>query len=351
MARLKVRTRRLLLGLVWLGSVTHVHAEDDKELRFYASLRTQAESVRAGQSQYMDDYAALRDAYSRVGIEAEHALASGTELFARVEAPFDTANLEFRDPYDQGGSGRAHGASLRLALVGIKGVAGQVVAGQQWLPYYNAIAAPVDMFSSYYSGFATYTLTRAADTLAYYSPTFGCFSFSASYSGAGGNRRSTSRIDDRRIQLTGSYALGEARLSVGVDDRGDAGYGRNRLYGAAISRTLGPFQLAAKYEYFDSGDKAPGHFASNGNRAVNLFGSYTAGRNTFKLMLADVETYGGKVLHLGVDHQYTAALKLFAEFYREEKTASVTIKRGGLSDFDARIEGGQAFLLGARYDF
>jgi len=326
-------------------------AADENGLDFYASLRAQLESVHANQSAHMDSYNAFRDAYSRVGIKAGHTLAGGARLFAQVEVPFDSANLEFRDPYDQGGSGRADGQSLRLALAGISGDAGKVMFGQQWLPYYNAIAAPVDMFSSYYSGFATYTLTRAADTLAYYSPTFGGFSFAASYSGAGGNRRSTSRIDDRRIQLTGSYALGETLLSVGMDDRGDAGYGRNRLYGAAISRTLGPFQLAAKYEYFDSGDKTPGHFASDGNRAVNLFGSYTVGRNTFKLMLADVETYGGKVLHLGVDHQHTAALKLFAEFYREEKTASVTIKRGGLSDFDARIEGGQVFLLGARYDF
>src|SRR5690606_27012334 len=135
MGRTSVHCRRLLFGLLGLGGMALAHAEDDKEIRVYASLRTQAESVRAGQSQYMDDYTAVRDAYSRVGIEAEHALASGTELFARVEVPFDTANLAFRDPYDQGGSGRAHGASLRLALLGIKGVAGQVVAGQQWLPY------------------------------------------------------------------------------------------------------------------------------------------------------------------------------------------------------------------------
>ena len=41
-----------------------------------------------------------------------------------------------------------------------------------WMPYYNAIAYPVDMFSSYYSGFATYTTFRQGDTISYYTPSF-----------------------------------------------------------------------------------------------------------------------------------------------------------------------------------
>jgi len=62
MARTSVHYRRLLFGLLGLGGMALAHAEDDKEIRVYASLRTQAESVRAGQSQYMDDYTAVRDA-------------------------------------------------------------------------------------------------------------------------------------------------------------------------------------------------------------------------------------------------------------------------------------------------
>src|SRR5690606_37626438 len=104
-------------------------------------------------------------------------------------------------------------------------------------------------------------------------------------------------------------------------------------------------------EFFDTGNQSSGSFASDGNRAVNLFASYAAGQNTFKLMLANVERYGGNVLHLGFDHQYSKAFKIFAEFYREDETAAITIKRGGLSDYDGRIEGGRVFLVGGRYDF
>ena len=328
-----------------------VQAEETTSVEFYASLRTQVESVRANHSAFMHSYSGVRDAFSRVGIKASHHLDGNSQLFAQIEVPVDIANVALRDPYDQGGSGQSSGQHLRLALAGLKSDAGQLMIGQQWLPYYNAVVAPVDMFSSYYSGFSTYTVFRIADTVAYYSPTRHGFSFATSWSSADGNHRSTSRIDARRIQLTGSYTAGHSQLSIGMDDRGEDGYGRNRLYGISASHTAGPFYIALKYEYFDTGNKTPGSFASDGNQAINLFGSYTAGKNTYKLMLADVEAYGGHVLHLGIDHQYNPSLKLFAEFYREDETATITVRRGGLSDYDARIGGGRALLAGMRYDF
>ena len=328
-----------------------VQAEETTSVEFYASLRTQVESVRARHSQFMNNYSGMRDAFSRIGIKASHDLGSGNQIFAQLEVPVDSANLEFRDPYDQGGSGRSSGQHLRLALAGLRSDAGQLVVGQQWLPYYNAVAAPVDRFSSYYSGFSTYTVFRVANTVAYYSPALHGFSFAASWSAARGNLSSTSRIDARRVQLTGSYAIGNTQFTAGMDDRGDAGYGRNRLYGISASHTAGPFYVALKYEYFDTGNKIPGSFASDGNHAVNLFGSYTVGRNTFKLMLADVDAYGGNIMHLGIDHQYRPDLKLFAEFYREDETATITARSGGLSDYDTRIGGGRAVIAGIRYDF
>ena len=55
---------------------------------------------------------------------------------------------------------------IHIAKVGLKGEFGDLSVGQMWMPYYNAIAYPVDMFSSYYSGFTTYTTFRKGDTLA-----------------------------------------------------------------------------------------------------------------------------------------------------------------------------------------
>ncbi len=329
----------------------HAHADDTEGLSLYGSLRTQVESVAPDRSGSFHRYEALRDAYSRFGIQAAHSVNEQLTLFGQVEVPLDTANLRVRDPYDQGGAGRSNGERFRLALLGARTPLGTLTYGQQWMPYYNAIAAPVDMFSSYYSGFATYTVFRVRQTLAYVSPELHGLSFAFAHADANGNRRSTSRIDDKRIQASATYVFNDTRIALGMADRGDAGYGRNRLYGLAISQRLGALYLAAKYETFDTGTKAAGSFARDGNEAINLFASYTIGKNTIKAMLAKVHNYGEKIIHLGVDHQYSDRLKFFAEYYHEQETAAITDERGGLADFDGSIRGGRAFLTGLRYDF
>lgn len=318
---------------------------------FYASLRTQVEAVDPDRNERLDRYAGMRDAYSRVGVKFEHPLSDGLALTGQLELPVDSANFRMRDPYDQGDAGRPHGERLRLAHLGLRSRVGTFTYGQQWMPYYNAIAAPVDMFSTYYSGFATYTVFRVAQTLAYSTPEVAGFSLSAGYTGSSGNARSTSRIDARRRQLAATYRFGDTRLAAGIDDRGDAGYGRNRLFGLSASHQAGNLYLAAKFERFDSGNRQPGSFSSDGNNAVNLFASYAMGKTSVKLMLARVENYGGNIVHIGVDHQLRDDFKLFAEYYREGSTAVLTPRRGGLDDFDAGISGGQAIAVGLRYDF
>lgn len=265
-------------------------------------------------------------------------------LTAQFEIPVDSANARLRDPYDQE-------EPIRIARIGVRGRFGSMTFGQQWMPYCNAIAAPVDMFSSYYSGYATYTVFRVARTMAYASPDGAGFSFAAAYSGSGGNRRSTSRIDAGRWQATLSYTRGNTRIAAGIDDRGDAGYGGNRLLGLSAKHQAGKLHLALKYEQFDTGNRQPGSFSSHGNRAINLFGSYALGKSTIKLMLATVENYGDKIVHLGIDYALSDQYKLFAEYYREAETAALSRSRGGLADFDAGIRGGHALAAGLRYDF
>ncbi|ROT46504.1 porin [Pusillimonas sp. NJUB218] len=318
----------------------------------YGSVRMQAEAVRPHDRGAMDDYVGLRDAYSRLGVKAGYRFSENFAVFGQVEVPFDTANLRFRDPYDQGGAGRDKGARLRLAQVGLDTRLGKLTYGQQWMPYYNAIAAPLDQFNSYYSGFATYTSSRVADTVSYYSPEILGLSFAGSYSAPSGNRRSAARIDDRRVQVTASYApFAGSLISAGMDDRGQAGFGRNRIYGLSASHTEGPWYFAAKYEWFDSGNQTPGSFSRDGNQAVNVMAAYTFGANTVRAMLANVQDYGDTIVHLGFDHQYNDQLKLFAEIYYERNTAAITAKRGGLAESVSGINGGRVFLVGARYDF
>lgn len=348
MARLHITFAAVLACCMASGEAA---AQSTPAIDFYGSLRTQAEAVRPDNTDRLHSYAGLRDAYSRVGVKVEYPLGSEFALTGELELPVDSANFRMRDPYDQGDAGRPHGAQLRIARVRLQGGFGSLAYGQQWMPYYNAIAAPVDRFSSYYSGYATYTVFRVADTLAYSTPEYGGLSLAAAYAGSEGNKRSTSRIDDRRWQAAASYAFGNSRLAAAIDDRGNPGHGHDRLLGLSASHQAGNLYLAVKYERFDSRNRQSGSFSRNGNEAVNVFGSYALGKNTFKLMLAKVENYGGHIVHLGVDHALSDKRKVFAEYYREAQTAALSRRRGGLGDFDAGIGGGQAVAVGVRLDF
>ena len=351
MAQLRLTALGLTLGLSPCVLWTNAAAQSAPIFDFYGSLRTQVESVNPDRENRLDRYTSLRDAYSRIGIKSEYALNSELALTGQLEIPIDSGNLRIRDPYDQGDFTRPHGQRLRIAQLGLRSNFGSFVYGQQWMPYYNAIAAPVDMFSSYYTGFATYTVFRVADTVSYSSPEFNGLALAAAYAGGSGNRRSTSRIDDRRWQIAASYAFGGTRIAAGVDDRGDAGYARNRLYGfSAIHKTEKAY-LAIKYEVFQTGNHQEGNFSTNGNRAINIFGSYVLQKNTIKLMLAKVKNYGNTIIHFGIDHVLKDNLKVFAEYYRESETAALSSRQGGLNDFNASISGGHAIALGVRYDF
>ena len=318
-----------------------VAAQSSPAIDVYGSLRVQAESVHFERS---GSYTSVRDAYSRAGVKIDYPLESGRSLVGQLEIPVDAANFRLRDPYDQD-------EALRIASIGLRGNFGTITYGQQWMPYYNAVAAPVDRFSSYYSGFATYTVFRVPRTVAFQTPDLNGFSMAAAYAGSAGNRRSTSRIDDRRWQAAATYERGETRVAVGVDDRGNGGAGHSRLYGLSASHQFDKLYLALKYEVFDSENHQPGAFSGDGNRAINLVGSYVSGPATLKLMVAKVKNYGGNIVHLGVEYQLSEKQRLFAEMYRETGNAALTTRRGGLGDADANAAGGRAVVLGLRHDF
>lgn len=307
---------------------------DDINFDFYGSARVHAESVQPDDTSALDSYTGVRDAYSRIGFNADYALSENVELFAQLELPLDLANKAVQDPWDQD-------QDIRVAQIGLRGDFGTFAYGQMWMPYYNAIAYPVDMFSTYYSGFATFTSFRLGDTIAYYSPSFGGFSVAAAWSDSNG------ADGDDRYQLTASYSFGDTTLAAGLDDLG--GDFNSRIWGVSLMHTIGGLYIGAKYEVHDS-DIDSG-YGADGDSAVNLYAGYTLGKNTFKLMLANVDNYGEGIVHLGVDHQLKDQLKLFAEYYYEEETAAITEKRGGLNETAWAASGGQVFAAGVRYDF
>jgi len=302
---------------------------------FYASLRVHGEAVQPDRQEALGDYTGWRDAYSRIGFKASHDFNNDLTAYGQLELPLDVPNKAVQDPWNQD-------EDIRIGKIGVKGAFGDLALGQMWMPYYNAIAYPVDMFSSYYSGFATYTTFRQGDTIAYYTPSFGGLSAAAAYSDDNG------ADGDNRWQATLSYTAGDLTLSGGLDDLG--GDDDERIWGAsAMWQATEGLYIGAKYEEYDS-DIDTG-YAADGDAAVNLYAGYTVGRNTFKAMVADVDNYGEQIIHLGIDHQYRDDLTFFVEYYSEEETAAITTEYGGAAETCWACDGGYVIAAGLRYDF
>ncbi|MET0090604.1 MAG: porin [Candidatus Thiodiazotropha sp.] len=310
------------------------------EYDFYGSIRVHGEYVSPDDDQTMDSYTGWRDAYSRLGVNAKHAFNDQITAYAKLELPLDIPNKAVQDPWDQD-------EDIRVGKIGVKGAFGDISVGQMWMPYYNAIAYPVDMFSSYYSGFATYTTFRKGDTLAYYSPRILGLSGSFGYSLDNGASDSNGDMDDR-VQGTLSYQYGDITVSGGFDHLG--GSNDATILGTSLMwQLMNDLYIGAKYEQHKS-DIDSG-YGADGDHAMNLYAGYTLGQNTFKAMVADVEHYGETILHLGWDYQYQEDLKFFVEYYQEDETAAITQKYGGMNETCWSCNGGQVVAAGLRYDF
>lgn len=327
---------RKLLAAAIAGSLvapTVVVAADPIEFDFYSSLRLQYEAANPEDA---SSYTGFRDAYSRIGFNANAPLADGFDAFAQLELPLNLATGEVTIPDN-------YSEDIRVARLGLDTDVGTFIYGQDWMPYYNAITFPIDMFSTYYSGFATFTAFRVSDSLIYYSPDFNGLSFGASFSDDGG-------FDDDRYQLTGSYNLGDTVISAGIDDVGGAADAR--FLGLSLMHTIDNLYIGAKFEYIDS-DQDAGAFGDDGDTAINVYTGYTLGKNTFKGMVAEVDNFGGTIFHVGVDHDYTDRLTLFAEYYNEDEGAAIPAVRA--RDGDPAVVGaaggGDVFAVGARYSF
>ncbi|WP_018936365.1 porin [Thioalkalivibrio sp. ALJ24] len=330
---------------------------------FYGSLRIQYE---AADPEGESSYDGFRDAYSRVGFTADMPLNDGLGAFAQLEMPLDLANGRVQDPF-AGDRSNDDGEDIRIAKIGLESdVAGTFAYGRDWMPYYNAIAFPVDMFSSFQSGFATYTTFRESDTLFYYSPDFNGFSFGAAYSANSGacddafdDDGNCLGSDDDRYQLTGSYTIEDTTFAIGIDDiRGD---NNERLYGFSAMHTMGDLSLSAKVEYYDS-DIDDG-YGEDGDIAANVYAAYDWGQHTFKGMVANVDNYGEDVFHLGYDFHFNDALMFFAEYYYEEEgTGAIPVERardtggdpvgfGPVDDDEDPTGSNNVFMVGMHYSF
>lgn len=307
----------------------------------YGSARMQAEAVSPdSNANYAsggnDSYIGVRDAYSRIGLNATWQATHNLQLFGQLEIPFDMANFEVQDPYDDR-------RDLRVAQVGIKTDQGSLAYGQMWLPFYNAISYKVDRFSTYYSGYATLAYFRAYNAVSYYSPDYDGLSF-----GAGVVMKDTSdqadTFDDNRYQLTGTYNKNGTDLSVGleqVDNDSD-----EQLLGMALGQQIDQLYVGVKFE------QRSVKGADNQN-VTNLYADYQLNKYTFKAMVAEVEGYGEQIVHIGADYQYSKNFKTFIELYQQEESNAISNRKAGSAGVfaDGLVGGGNAVAAGFRYDF
>lgn len=317
----------------------------------YGSARLQAEAVSpdSGASYASggnNSYISTRDAFSRLGMNANWQASENVGLFGQLEIPFDLANWATRDTFDDR-------RDIRVAQIGadIENW-GRLAYGQMWLPYYNAIAYRVDRFSSSYSGYATYAYFRFDNTLSYYSPDINGFSFAAAYIGKNTQNTSTSNREHSReydgYQATASYAFGQTDLSIGYDQYDND---NTELWGLSMGHQLSNIYIGAKLEQFQS--KSDSGYGSDGSMAYNLFIDYTLNNYTFKAMAAKVENYGETIVHLGVDYQVNRDLKVFAEYYQQEDGAAIANEKAtGAGNYaDLLNGGGKVIMAGVRFDF
>ncbi|PCH64504.1 MAG: porin [Gammaproteobacteria bacterium] len=312
---------------------------DAFETDIYGSLRLQAEYVEPdNEPGNFDDYAALRDAYTRVGLKVSHSFTPDWLALFQIELPIDLVNKKLRHSWGQD-------EDIRIFNLKVSGPLGSLSYGRDWTAFYNKIAYPVDYFPSFYSGFTSFTSFRLDDTLAYTSPSFNGIQFSASTSKDNGTR------DGNREQYTVSYTNNILTLAAGIDALG--GDDNVKILGLAASFNKGPWYLAATYEQFDSDISGHG-WAADGTDAINAFAQYTIGNDELRILLANVDNYGEFVFHAGWELHYNDNTSLFVEYYQEQETAVISDAKQTTSsarNFDPADSGGRSLLIGIRYDF
>mgnify|MGYP001555032520 CR=1 FL=1 len=139
------------------------------EYDFYGLLRLGLEAVSPDNNAgNFDDYIGFRDAYSRIGLKVTEKLNDSTTAMFQVESPIDLANQGGHSPWSEQDT-------MRIFKLQLSGDWGTVWYGRGWMAYYNYIAYPVDYFSTYYSGWATYTTFRRENTLYYSTPSIAGF--------------------------------------------------------------------------------------------------------------------------------------------------------------------------------
>lgn len=265
---------------------------------------------------------------SRIGLKGSEDLGNGLKAIFQYEFGANTSE----------GGGYAGGSSSlnnRLGYVGLTGGFGTVAIGRQWTPYYGSVdktdimnlnpstggigGTSVDAGSnSYYLG-----LSRTGNAVAYVSPDFNGFSGKLALVMDDGRGVLTPDASDGVDAYNLSLDYNNGPLSVGFSyldfDNGTGGQDR---WGLAGKYNFGNFAIGAQYEDLDD---APG-MPHTGGDSFGLSGQAFFGNNTLyavygekdlDFMPTSLATWG-----IGVQHNFSKATRIYADYIQEEASAS-----------------------------
>ncbi|MCG8393933.1 MAG: porin [Pseudomonadales bacterium] len=348
--------RTLGLSSALLAGLATLPAHADLEVTPYGSLRIQTEAVSVDEAQPGEDdsYTALRDAYSRLGVTAVYNDFDAVDITATVEFPINSALLRAEDPTffqaSYKGNNKPRVADINIAHDSF----GSLRVGTQWLAYYNTVAYPVDFFSTFYSGYATQATFRR-DAATYTTPSLGGLTATVSAVDQT-DEAGTSYLDTMQYAL--SYGINDLTLGLAYQDTEDDTGDNADQAGVSLVYVLGGWRFAAKAEQLLTNSDA---VQDDDPVTYNLYGSYSWNKYTVKAMFANGEEtdepaafFQGDSYQVGLDYQYSEALKLFAEYFYEEKSYAIYTPNSRsfnpLAPYHTDSDG-QVFAVGLRYDF
>lgn len=342
------KTTQRVFGLLAMTLPMTVMAE--LSVTPYGSLRLQTEVVSVDQAVAGEDdsYVGIRDAYSHIGVKAAYPAGAGWNLGAKLEFPINLQTLNAEDPSYFEGFYKDNNAPRTGKVTASHDQLGTLSYGMQWLAYYNTIGYPVDYFSTFYGGFATYSTFRR-EALTYSTPSWQGLKLTASLVDM--TTQDDSYLDTSQVAL--SFNRDNFSAGLAYEDQPQDG---PSLLGVSAAYKMGQWRIASKVEQFRT------QGANSDDPIVkNLYLSYQLNQYTFKGMVANGDKdnsgsafFTGNSYQLGVDYHYTPNFKVFMEYFYEQN--SYAIYKPNAKSFDnlatyGSESNGRALSLGVRYDF
>ncbi len=290
---------------------------------------------------------------SRLGFKGSEDLGNGLKAIYQLELGFNS------DGGGQGQTGASSGlgGGSRNTFVGLSGGWGTFIVGRHDTPMKMAFYAagnevlgdsaidlnmsnsltpsksdksPIGVFSEY----------RANDAIAYVSPSFGGFSFTAAVIPGEDNNAPNARdgIADH-YSLGAMYKGGGLKASLGYQET-DSGTVQQETMQAGASYAFGMFQIGAQYETTDNF----AFVANDDYDAWAIVGKAKFGNSAVSLVYTDSEldnNYESQGWGIAADHSLSKRTKVYAAYATDERDP---IPAGTSTDVDV-------FSIGVIHDF